>query len=198
MNRSEEEAKLTHAQLLKAFRNAAAANDIHVVSLKEAIGNNDVSRAEVAVQALRASAEAIFTADGGSNFGSMRQGLVHFMEKHSKSLFGKQNRELWQDCCERLYDELLISNKPEIIAKRAKAALDKEAKISRFIEDGLVRYNSALKSLSLSSWRASTTASVREDPIKFLNSCAHQRWYMPKPSTRAPLLVVMTYIHFMP
>ncbi len=151
---------------------------MHVLSLKEAISNNDVNRAEVAVQALRVSAEAIFTAGGGSNFGTVRQGLVQFMEKNSKSLFGKQNREVWQDCCERLYHELLISNKPAIIAKRAKAA---SANISRFSEDVRVRYHHDLTFLSLSSWRTFTTASVREDPIKFLNSCAHQRWYRIKP-----------------
>jgi phage tail sheath protein FI len=89
-NRQDEEAKSTHAQLLQALCDAAAANDKHVQSLKEAIAGNDMSRAEVAVQALRSSAEAIFVAGGGRNFGKVLKGLVQFMKKHAKSVFGKQ------------------------------------------------------------------------------------------------------------
>ena len=184
--RREEEAKSTHAQLLKALCDAAAADDKHVLSLKDAIACNDVSRAEVAVQALRASAEAMFTAGGGSSFGKVLPGLVQFMKKHERSVFGKQNRELWQGCCERLYDELLNSNNPAVVKKRAKAASVRGEAISRWTQANHARHNRELQARCWDMWHAFYTRCIRDDPIKFLNSFPHQRWYATLPLTNTP------------
>lgn len=190
-NKREEEAKSTHGQLLKALCDAAAANDNHALSLKEAIASNDVSRAEVAVQALRASAKAIFTAGGGSSFDKVLPGLVPFMKKHAKSAFGKQNRELWQGCCERLYDELLNFNNPAVVAKRAKAASVRAQAVSRVTQANHARYNRELQARCWDAWRMFTTECVRDNPIKFLNSYAHQRWYATLPPTHMMFVLVL-------
>jgi len=135
-----------------------------------------VARAQAGIQALREEAEQRFAAAGGRDFQGMVDGLVEFMKRREKTVFGKQ--ALWTDCCERRYHELLVSRDPQVQAKLAKAAEEKAAAMVKAAEE-----KRSQDLLIAVFQRHVSTARLRDKmcelgrPIEFLNTSGHQRWH---------------------
>ena len=86
--RHEHDAKAHHDMLLKAYAEASATRPSDAQCFDDAIKNKDVAQAQTVIQVLRAEAERRFAAAGGRDFQVTVDGLVKFMKKREKSLFG--------------------------------------------------------------------------------------------------------------
>jgi len=170
--RLENEARAQHERLLTAFAEAAAAKASEAQSFDVAIKDKDVARAQAAIQAIREEAEQRFAAAGGRDFQGMADGLVEFMKRREKTVFGKQ--ALWTDCCERRYHELLVSDDPQVQAKLAKTAEEKAAAMARTAEEK--RRQDTFEHISR-LWLDNAMSKMCGHPVKVLNTSGHQRWH---------------------
>jgi len=158
--------------LLKAYAEAAACNGSDTQRFDEAIAAKDVAQAQVAIQVLRADAEQRFTAAGGRDFQTTADGLVKFMKKREKTVFGKQ--ALWMDCCERRFHELLVSDDPKVQATIAKAAEEKAAAMAKAAQE---QHRQETFEHIRRLWLEMMMTKMQGHPVKFLNSSGHVRWH---------------------
>ena len=170
--RQEHDAKAHHDLLLKAYAEASAARPSDAQCFDDAMKNKDVAQAQRVIQVLRAEAERRFAAAGGRDFQATVDGLVKFMKKREKTVFGKQ--VLWTDCCERRYNELLVSDDPQVQAKLAKAAEEKAAAMATAAKE---QHRQETFEHIRRMWLESMLTKMQGHPVKFLNSSGHVRWH---------------------
>jgi hypothetical protein len=170
--RQEHDAKAHHDLLLKAYAEASTARPSDAQCFDDAMKNKDVAQAQTVIQVLRAEAERLFAAAGGRDFQATVDGLVKFMKKREKTVFGKQ--VLWTDCCERRYNELLVSDDPQVQAKLAKAAEEKAAAMATAAKE---QHRQETFEHIRRMWLESMLTKMQGHPVKFLNSSGHVRWH---------------------